>query len=143
MKRTVSILALITLFFLAVSLIIFPLINKHYDNENGMKIVVINRMIADARKAAADGNAVNIDLDAYRREYEKRAVPDRVDYIDIKDMSASEESLMADPYASEMIYPIKGTDNSLCGFLCIFYFTNDIRFTRTVAAAVLIISYVI
>ena len=73
MKRTVSILALITLFFLAVSLIIFPLINRHYDNENGMKIVVINRIIAEARTAVANGNAVTIDLDAYRREYEKRA----------------------------------------------------------------------
>ena len=60
MKRTVSILALITLFFLAVSLIIFPLINKHYDNENGMKIVVINRIIAEARTAVANGNAVTI-----------------------------------------------------------------------------------
>ena len=143
MKRTVSILALITLFFLAVSLIIFPLINRHYDNENGMKIVVINRIIAEARTAVANGNAVTIDLDAYRREYEKRAVPDRVDYIDIKDMSASEEGLMMDPYASDMICPIKGTDNSLCGFLRIVYYTTDIRFTRTVTAAVLIISYII
>ncbi|MBR6257718.1 MAG: HAMP domain-containing histidine kinase [Lachnospiraceae bacterium] len=143
MKRTAGFIALITLFFLAVSLIIFPLINRHYDNENGMKIVVINRIIAEARTAVANGNAVMIDLDAYRREYEKRAVPDRVDYIDIKDMSASEEGLMMDPYASDMICPIKGTDNSLCGFLRIVYYTTDIRFTRTVTAAVLIISYII
>ncbi len=144
MKRTAGFIALITLFFLAVSFIIFPLIKKHYDNENGMRYVVINRMAAEAQAAADDCRNITIDLEAYRREYGKKAVPDGVVYTDLSELSAPGEiATVTDPLASEIICPIKGTDNSLRGFLRIIYATKDIRFTQTIAAAVLLISYII
>ena len=132
-----------TLFFLAAVMLLFPAIDKHYDNENGMRNVVINRIEIDAQKAADTGDACIADLDAYRKEYDDRAVPDRVEYIDTEEVTAQDEAAIRDAFGSEFICPIKGTDGTLKGFLKITYLSGDKKFTLLTVGVILMFSYIV
>ena len=101
MKSTVKIILFISLFFLAASLLIFPVIDKHYDNENGMKNIVINRISIDAQRSADMGEKYEADIAKLRDEYGSRHVPDRVEYIDIMQAGETDERYMQEVPASE------------------------------------------
>ena len=143
MKSTVKIILFISLFFLAASLLIFPVIDKHYDNENGMKNIVINRIAIDAQRSVDIGEKYEADIAKLRDEYGSRYVPDRVEYIDIMQAGETDERYIQEVPVSETICPIKGTDGELSGFLKITYLSGDRKFTMVMVAVILLASYII
>ena len=141
MKSIVKVIVLTTVIFLAASLLIFPAIKKHHDNENGMRNIVMNRIAVDAEKLLENGSGFAVDIESYRREYDNVAVPDRVEYFGISEVAAQEEVLDRDAFGSEFVCPIKGTDGTLKGFLKITYMSGDVRFTMLTAGVILLVSY--
>ena len=76
MKSIVRVIAITTVIFLAASLLIFPAIKKHHEDQNGMRNIVMNRIAIDAERAFSAGMRFDADIESYRREYDNRAVPD-------------------------------------------------------------------
>ncbi len=131
-----------SLFFLAALLLIFPAINKHYDDENGMMNIVINRIVIDALRTMEKGGKYEADIAKLRDEYGSRYVPDRVEYIDVMRYDTAEKQLSQDPYGYEIICPVSGSDGKITGFLKITYFSRDKEFTVHMVAVILLISYI-
>ncbi len=142
MKNTIKLLFFLSLFFLAASLLIFPAIDKHYDNENGMRNVVINRLVIEAERTLAGGGAYEADLTELRRVYTERYAPDHVEYVDVSHPADTEEGYERDTFGSEMICPVKGPQGQVLGFLKITYLSGDREFTRGMVAAIILISYI-
>ena len=141
MKSIVRLIAIITFIFLAASLLIFPAIKKHYDNENGMRNIVMNRITIEAEEALEAGLSYEADIQGYRKEYEDRAVPDAVEYFGVDELPSYEEKMKRDAFGSEFTFPIKGTDGVPDGFLKITYLSGDGRFTYLTVAVILLVSY--
>ncbi|MCR4584236.1 MAG: HAMP domain-containing histidine kinase [Lachnospiraceae bacterium] len=141
MKSIVRVIAITSVFFLAASLLIFPAIKKHYDNENGMRNIVMNRMTRDAEEAVAAGLRYAADLESFHNEYEDRAVPDAVEFIAINDISSYEEDMGRDAFGSEFICRVKGKDGKPAAFLKITYLSGDGSFTAYTVGAILLLSY--
>ena len=51
MKGVFRILFFLTIIFLTAALFIFPATKSHYDNVNGMRNIVMNRIVKEAAKA--------------------------------------------------------------------------------------------
>ncbi len=131
-----------SLFFLAASLLIFPAINKHYDDENGMMNIVINRIVIDALRTMEKGEKYEADIAKLRDEYGSRYVPDRVEYIDVMRYDVTKEQLSQDPYGYQIICPMTGSDGKITGFLMITYFSKDKEYTVHMVAVILLVSYI-
>ena len=98
MKNTIKILLFLSLFFLAASLLIFPAINKHYDNENGMRNVVINRLVIEAERTVGEGEPYAPDLTELQGTYGDRYTPDRVEYLDAGSLVDTGEDYVRDAF---------------------------------------------
>ncbi len=142
MKNTIKILLFLSLFFLAASLLIFPAINKHYDNENGMRNVVINRLVIEAERTVGEGETYAPDLTELQGTYGDRYTPDRVEYLDAGALVDTGEDYVRDAFGTEMICPLKGAEGQICGFLRITYLSGDREFTVCMVAAIMLLSYI-
>ncbi len=142
MKGLIRIVILVSLFFLAAALLVFHVTKRHYDNENGMRNIVMNRIVRDAGKAAGRGEQYRADPEALQKEYEERAIPDRIVYIDITAVQEADEQQPDDAFGSEFIFPVKGEDGSLKAFLKLTYTSGDRRFTMIMLGAILLLSYI-
>ncbi len=143
MKSIVRLSVITTLIFIAASLLIFTAIKKHYDNENGMRNIVMNRMLIDAEAAVNAGLNYAADIESYRREYEDRAVPDTVEYIGINELPSYGEETKRDAFGAQFVFQVKGTDGKLEGFLKITYLSGDEKFTYLTVAAIMLLSYLV
>ena len=81
MKNLIKIIGLVTCFFLLLSGAVYLMISRHYRTENGMRNVVMNRMIMDLEACVQEGKSITADqidsyisMDSYRQEYKKKDV---------------------------------------------------------------------
>ena len=136
MRNIAKYLIGITFLFLALAGCSFLLIEKHYDNENGMRNVVMNRIAKDAEEALRTADEFTADLGAYRLEFGKSAVPDRAELIRPGEYAA-ESGVTRDAYGREFFYTIDDGNS----FLRFYYASDDRRFTVGIVCAVWITSY--
>ena len=157
MKSIVKIIGLITCIFLVLSGIVYLMINRHYASENGMRNVIMNRMVMDVEEGLQSGSFTGSDQidsfiqkDSYIREYKKKDVPDEVIYYSLKDRSEEEkqestpvtdENLILDDSGAEYLRPVKTEDGTLAGFLQFRYKSGNQKYTFEMAYLVLVISY--
>ncbi|MBO4591417.1 MAG: HAMP domain-containing histidine kinase [Eubacterium sp.] len=141
MKKLIKQICFITVFFLLMMGAGYLLITRHYDKEDGMRQVVMNRIADDYAKGVyPSGTPVN--MDEYREKYLSRVVPSEVKVIDIttevKDSDFTDSKLMPE---REYVRLIRNGDGTVKSFLKFIYNCEDRTFTIEVAAAVLCISY--
>ncbi|MCR5251543.1 MAG: HAMP domain-containing histidine kinase [Lachnospiraceae bacterium] len=142
MKSFYGFVILITSGFLLVALFLFFLIGKHYDDELGMRNVVMNRITKEAEDAAAAGEEILLpDRESYVREYGEKAVPDRTECIRVGETDAAGSGMLQTEYGSEYVSPVRGADGTAVAFLIFSYRSDDIVFTKVMAGAVLAVSY--
>ena len=139
MRNIAKYLIGITLLFLVLAGCSFLLIEKHYDNENGMRNVVMNRIVKDAEDVLRAGGCFTADLNAYRGEFPKNAVPKQADLIRT-DGSFKENTMVRDTYSNEFFYSVPDGDGGIV-FLRFRYASDDRRFTEGIVWAVLFLSY--
>ncbi len=130
----------LTLFFLAAALLIFPVTLKHYDNENGMRNIVMNRIAIDANSAEARGVRYMPDTAELRKQYGDRAVPDKTEYIGARDAD-DERWQRQDAFGSEYIIPVRGENGEIRAFLKCTYLSGDKRFALMMLTLLLVFSY--
>ena len=114
------------------------MVEKHYDNENGIRNVVMNRIVKDAEEALRAGDGFTADLNAYCTEFPKSAVPKQADLLRSEEES-TESASVRDTYGNEFFYSVQDGDQT--AFLRFRYTSDDRRFTEGIVWAVLFLSY--
>ena len=132
-----------TCFFLLLSGAVYLMISRHYRTENGMRNVVMNRMIMDLEACVQEGKSITADqidsyisMDSYRQEYKKKDIPDKVIYYSLEDLSID----LTDSGA-EYLRPVRKEDGTLIGYIQFIFESGNQRFTYEMTYLVIVISY--
>ena len=119
------------------------MISGHYRTENGMRNVVMNRMIMDLEACVQEGKSITADqidlyisMDSYRQEYKKKDIPDKVIYYSLEDLSID----LTDSGA-EYLRPVRKEDGILIGYLQFIFESGNQRFTYEMTYFAIVISY--
>ena len=119
------------------------MISRHYRAENGMRNVVMNRMIVDLEACVQEGKSITADqidsyisMDSYRQEYKKKDIPDKVIYYSLEDLSID----LTDSGA-EYLRPVRKEDGTLIGYMQFIFESGNQRFTYEMTYLVIVISY--
>lgn len=139
MKTIVKYILYITILFLALAGASFLFIEKHYDSENGMRNVVMNRIVKDAEAALRADQEYTADLNAYRNVFPKSAVPDRAELIQPGEQF-SDNTMVRDTRGSEFFYSVSAGEDSVV-FLHFCYPADSRQFTEMLVLGVLLITY--
>jgi signal transduction histidine kinase len=142
LKTIVKLIAVITAVFILAAFISYRVITNYYNCEEGMRTVVMNRITSDVEdRFSDDGSDSELsqdkipDMDIYRQEYAKKAVPDEIRIVSI---NAVPHRIDAD---ASYIQPVFGPSRTLRGFLYFIYSSNNRIFTIEMAGIILLISY--
>jgi signal transduction histidine kinase len=119
----------------------FITVRYYYNQEAGMRNVVMNRLIHDFESGELTTETLD-QLDLYRKEYSLRAVPEKIQFIEMND-KLSKSALSSDEvmFDKEYIKPIRDDDGNITGFIRFMYLSEDANFTIGMAAIILLISY--
>lgn len=146
MKTIIRPIVIITLLFLAAAAVSYVVVRDHFKREDGMRAVVMNRIASEVEDNLKDEHSDGIlsrdklpELEDFRNEFGKKAVPDRIEIISIDNVPRRIEAPAA------YIQPIEGksqdSGNTLKGFLHFIYSSDDRTFTLEMAGIILFISY--
>ena len=87
MKTIVKLIAVITAVFILAAFISYRVITNYYNREEGMRTVVMNRITSDVEDRLEENCELSPDmipdLDIYRQEYVKKAIPDEIRIVSI------------------------------------------------------------
>ena len=142
MKRLLRYLILISIIFTAAALVVFSFIRRFYERENGMRNVVVNRIVRDLEQQ--NGGRGDPDLTRYRQLFDARYVPDRVECLTIEQLMTEEaDGENRDTYASSFLCPVRDGDGVQRAVLRITYFSGEKEFTVRVAGGILLGSWLV
>lgn len=141
MKKIIKLMCFVTLVFMILAAATFITVRYYYDQEAGMRNVVMNRMIHDFESGELTVETLD-QLDPYRKEYSLRAVPEKIEFIEMND-KLSESALSSDEvmFDKEYITPLRDDEGNITGFIRFMYLSEDANFTIGMAAIILLISY--
>lgn len=148
MKSVIKLICIITFIYIILGLAAVFITRRHYAEIDGMRQVVMNRIVLDCEnniselssdKSSEYSLVQSFNLDEYRNEFGKKAVPDRVEYIGLSGVTESGADI--DGTGLEFIRPVYDTEQNLKGFLRFGYDSNDMKFTIGMAGVILLISY--
>ena len=143
MKTIVKLIAVITAVFILAAFISYRVITNYYNREEGMRTVVMNRITSDVEDRLEENCELSPDmipdLDIYRQEYVKKAIPDEIRIVSI---NAAPHRIDADAsYIQPVFGPSRDSTTALRGFLYFIYSSNNRIFPIEMAGIILIISY--
>ncbi len=143
MKTIVKLIAVITAVFILAAFFSYRVITNYYNREEGMRTVVMNRITSDVEDRLEENCELSPDmipdLDIYRQEYVKKAIPDEIRIVSI---NAAPHRIDADAsYIQPVFGPSRDSTTALMGFLYFIYSSNNRIFTIEMAGIILLISY--
>ena len=141
MKRLVKQLGFVTLVFIILIVASYLIISRHFNKEDGMRSVVMNRIAKDYESGDISNDVLD-NLDIYRNEYSARYIPAEVSVIEYSPDLKDSDFLDSEQFPErEYIKTIRGSDGTVKSFLKFEYKCKDTRFTMEVAVVALCISY--
>lgn len=146
MKIIIKPIAVITTVFLIAAFISYRVITNYYSREEGMRTVVMNRIVSDVedrlKEEGSDGELDTLDIpdmNVYRQEYHSKAVPSEIRILSVNEVPHRIEADAA--YIQPVSGPSRDISMTLKGFLYFIYQSDNRIFTIEMAGIILLISY--